>query len=288
MSSSPTFPFMGFDIPEDLALLTGGGRDTWEGISRAHLAAYARYAPIEPHHRVLEIGCGVGRDAIPLADLLRPPGHYTGVDVVPASIDWCQEHVTHRHPHVTFVHLDVRSPMYNPSGRLSVTDVVLPAPDGSVDRALLQSVFTHMFPGDVAHYLRELHRVLRPDGLVFASMFVLSASNLAVARSTGAPLQFPIHRDDDCFIQDSANPEGAVAYTPEAVERLAHAAGLVLDQPVHDGSWPGRTGVPDGQDIVVLRPVPHGPPPGPGASTGGGFGGRLARRLLARSRTAAR
>jgi hypothetical protein len=36
-----TFAFEGFDIPVDLAILTGGGEETWAGISAAHLAAYA-------------------------------------------------------------------------------------------------------------------------------------------------------------------------------------------------------------------------------------------------------
>jgi hypothetical protein len=37
-----TFESEGFVIPEDLAILTGGDRDKWESISRAHMAAYDR------------------------------------------------------------------------------------------------------------------------------------------------------------------------------------------------------------------------------------------------------
>ena len=74
--------------PVDLAILTGGGEDTWAGISAAHLAAYGRYCPLRAGHDVLEVGCGVGSDAIPLTDILGAGGSYLGVDVSGPSIAW--------------------------------------------------------------------------------------------------------------------------------------------------------------------------------------------------------
>ena len=61
---SSTFRYDGFDIPVELARLTGGGPETWHDITVGHLLEYERYCPIHPDHSVLEIGCGVGRDAI--------------------------------------------------------------------------------------------------------------------------------------------------------------------------------------------------------------------------------
>ena len=106
---SDTFSFDGYDIPLDLAILTGGGAETWEGISAAHLAAYARYCPLRAGHDVLEVGCGVGRDAIPLSAVLGPGGSYVGVDVSGPSIAWCRENITVRHPNFRFAHLNIRS-----------------------------------------------------------------------------------------------------------------------------------------------------------------------------------
>jgi hypothetical protein len=83
---SGSFTFEGFDIPYDLAILTGGGESTWAGISVAHLAAYARYGPISAGHDVLEVGCGVGRDAIPLTRVVGPDGSYVGVAVCEPTI----------------------------------------------------------------------------------------------------------------------------------------------------------------------------------------------------------
>ena len=252
---SESFPFEGFDIPLDLAILTGGGPDTWEGISAAHLAAYARYCPLGSGHDVLEVGCGVGRDAIPLARVLGERGTYVGVDVSGPSIAWCQEHITARHPNLSFAHLDIRSEFYNPQGSLAGNEVTLPVASSSIDRIILQSVFTHMFEPDIMHFLREFRRALRTDGRVFASFFVLSKESIRLALSTPDVLTFRHSRPDGCRINDPDQPEAAVGYTPRALARMVRRSGFALDQPLHVGSWCGRQGVDDGQDIAILKPA---------------------------------
>jgi SAM-dependent methyltransferase len=250
-----SFPFEGFDIPLDLAILTGGGADTWDGISAAHLAAYARYCPLRAGHDVLEVGCGVGRDAIPLTRVLGDTGSYVGVDVSGPSIAWCQEHITARHPNFGFAHLDIRSEFYNPQGSLAGNEIALPVASSSVDRIILQSVFTHMFEPDITHFLREFRRVLRRDGRVFASFFVLGHESMRLAAATPDVLTFTHVRPDGCRVNDLGYPEAAVGYTPEALARMVRRGGFAFDQPVHLGSWCGRRGVEDGQDIVILKPA---------------------------------
>jgi SAM-dependent methyltransferase len=250
-----SFPFEGFDIPVDLAVLTGGGAETWGGISAAHLAAYARYCPLRAGHDVLEIGCGVGRDAIPLTRVLGDTGSYIGVDVSGPSIAWCQEHITARHPNFAFAHLDIRSEFYNPQGTRDGHEITLPVASSSVDRIILQSVFTHMFEADITHFLREFHRVLRRDGRVFASFFVLGEESMRLAAETPDVLTFSHARPGGCRINDPGYPEAAVGYAPEALARMVRRGGFAFDQPVHLGSWCGRTGVEDGQDIVILKPA---------------------------------
>ena len=250
---SESFPFEGFDIPLDLAILTGGGPDTWEGISAAHLAAYARYCPLGSGNDVLEVGCGVGRDAIPLARVLGERGTYVGVDVSGPSIAWCQEHITARHPNLSFAHLDIRSEFYNPQGSLAGNEVTLPVASSSIDRIILQSVFTHMFEPDITHFLREFRRVLRRDGRVFATFFVLGDESVRLANETPEVLKFAYGHGDGCRVNDLGYAEAAVGYTPEALSRLVRRGGFAFDQPIHLGSWCGRTGVDDGQDVVILK-----------------------------------
>jgi SAM-dependent methyltransferase len=247
------FAFEGYDIPFHLAVLTGGGAETWEGISAAHLAAYERYCPLRAGHAVLEVGCGVGRDAIPLIRVLGHEGSYVGVDVSEPSIMWCQDNITPGHANFRFDHLNIHSEFYNPQGLLAAREITLPVATGSIDRVILQSVFTHMFEPDITHFLQEFRRVLRPDGRVFASFFALGEEAMAFTRQTPEVLTFQHEREGGCSINDPAQPEAAVGYTPAALARMVRQGGFVLDQPVHLGSWCGRPGVDDGQDIAILK-----------------------------------
>ena len=164
------FEYEGYKIPVELVEMTGGGPDTWDVISVGHMDQYERYCPILADHDVLEIGCGVGRDAIQLTRTLSPAGSYVGVDIIRPSIEWCQGNITTRFPNFRFEYLDIHSQIHNPVGTAAVTEVTLPVADDSIDRIVLQSVFTHMFEGDIVHYLHEFRRVLRDDGRVLVAL----------------------------------------------------------------------------------------------------------------------
>jgi ubiquinone/menaquinone biosynthesis C-methylase UbiE len=254
LTGATTFHHGGYDIPIDLAELTGGGPQSWGHIADAHMAQYRAYCPIAADHRVVEVGCGVGRDAMALADgVLGPDGSYLGLDIVRPSIEWCQANITVRHPNFRFDWLDIASQLHAPDGAQVAADVILPVGDATADRIILQSVFTHMFEADITHYLREFTRILRPGGLVCASFFVLDEPSLRLARETHQELTFPVPWGDGCRVNDKKLPEFAVGYTEEALARMTDAAGLVLAQPVHRGFWCGRSGVSDGQDIAILE-----------------------------------
>jgi len=57
------FEFKGFKIPEHLILLTGAGSETLDTIGQAHITNYKKFMGLEPDMTLLEIGCGIGRDA---------------------------------------------------------------------------------------------------------------------------------------------------------------------------------------------------------------------------------
>lgn len=241
-------------------MLTGGGTDDWKAISDYHVEMYRKYTPINPEDTILEIGCGVGRDAIQLTQILSYKGNYFGTDIIKPSIEWCQKNITKKFKNFIFYYHDIESQIHNSGGKLKTTDIKLPLEDGSVDRIFLHSVFTHMFERDIVHYLKEFKRVLKPDGLVLTSFFVIdSAAQASLEKYKNKigrhPLSFEHKLNRNCYINDKNYPEGAVGFTPTKLESMLRRAGLELHgQHVHRGTWSGLKGS-NGQDVVVLNKI---------------------------------
>ncbi|UCA50521.1 class I SAM-dependent methyltransferase [Streptomyces sp. WA6-1-16] len=53
---------------------------------------------VGPAHDVLDAGCGAGRIAVPLTDVLGEKGSYLGFDIVPHAIEWCSSAMTPKYP----------------------------------------------------------------------------------------------------------------------------------------------------------------------------------------------
>ncbi len=261
MAQEKVFKYDGYSIPTDLVMLTGGGTDDWEQISNYHVEMYRKYTPVAPNDFVLEVGSGVGRDAISLTKILSDQGKYVGFDIIKPSIDWSKKNITKRHKNFTFHYYDINSQIHNSGGKIKTTDIKLPAKDKSVDRIFLHSVFTHMFEKDIVHYLKEFNRVLMDDGLVLASFFVLDKAaldSLRVGKTINhrhAPLTFKNSYGRGCFVNDKDFPEGAVAFTPAKLKSMLRRANIgIHGRHFHRGAWSGLQGS-NGQDVFILEKV---------------------------------
>src|SRR5262249_50549506 len=105
---------------------------------------------LQPEHRVLDIGSGIGNLALSLVGYLR--GAYDGVEIHSEAVEWCQRAITPRHPIFRFHRADVSSVAYNPHGPVPASAYRFPFPDKTFDFIFLGSVFTHMLPDAVEHY----------------------------------------------------------------------------------------------------------------------------------------
>lgn len=133
---------------------------------------------LAPGDAILDVGCGYGRLAAAVASR---PYRYVGLDVNPKRLAYARW-LLEGHPSCEFRHLDIDNPRYHPGGA-AATALRLPEADSTFAAAFAISLFTHMpDPAHVAHYLREIHRVVRPGGLLVSSWlpdppWALSASS---------------------------------------------------------------------------------------------------------------
>jgi len=250
-----THSFMGYKIPVDLMLMTGGGPASFDAVSDFHIATLKKWIGLEANHTVLEIGCGIGRDAIPLTHILTN-GRYVGIDIIKRSIDWCTGNIAAKNPNFSFYHYDVADELHNGGGTTSTLDIVLPLADASVDRIFLFSVFTHLLQPEIEHYLREFRRVLKRDGLVYATTFVYNDDILKSARAvslTPFDLRFEHEISPGCRINDPAHPLGAVAFTRDVWDEMVETCGMRYAKPFLNGGWSGfHSDAADGQDVAIL------------------------------------
>ena len=228
------------------------GTPDYVGVGDEFLGHFRALGGLEPSHRVLDVGCGIGRMARPLTAFLDARGSYDGFDVDAAGVAWCGRNVTPRFPRFRFRHVDVRNDRYNPRGRVAPGEIRFPYADGSFDFVFLTSVFTHMLPGDVGHYLREVARVLAPGGRCLSTWFLRNAETDRLAREGRAFLALP-HELEGCRVLDPAVPGDAIAIPEERALAMLAGASLALEPPVRYGRWAGREEWLSFQDVVVAR-----------------------------------
>jgi SAM-dependent methyltransferase len=227
--------------PYSLRSFVGGARD-FEDLGRWFVRDLRSLNVLPRATRVLEIGCGCGRLAYPLTELDL---YYTGMDIDRASIEWCQRRITPRHPSFRFIHADCFNASYNPGGAISPTAYRFPHDGESFDLIVLTSVLTHLVAEELAHYLAEVERLLAPDGIAYASLFLYSTPEDGPNERSRHGLAFPVDRGG--YALNRADfPANAVAYQEAFALDLIRRAGLKLLGPARYG----------GQDLLLLVKQP--------------------------------
>ncbi len=207
---------------------------------------------LQPTDRVLDVGCGIGRMAIPLTSYLSELGEYWGFDIVKSGIDWCQKRISPKFSNFHFLHSDIYNKHYNPSGKIQAREYRFPFESGFFDFIFLTSVFTHMLPADIENYMSEIARVLKPGGKCLITFFIFNEESVRLVRSGRSELNFR-YQLNGCVTIDKNTPEEAVAYEEEAVRKLFDQNGLVISQPIYYGSWCNRDKFFTYQDLIVAE-----------------------------------
>jgi SAM-dependent methyltransferase len=237
--------------PRGLAFVGGGD---FERTGREFLGYFTELGGLEPGHDVLDVGCGVGRMAVPLLDYLDPSGSYAGFDVGREMVGWCEKRITSRRGDFRFTWAPVYNRKYNPFGTVSGAEYRFPYPDASFDFAFATSLFTHLMLPDAAHYLGEIRRVLRPGGKALLTFFILRPEALAEIEAGHVSLPFR-HPIEGGMTIDPREPEAATGFELAPLEKLFADAGLAIEPPIRWGRWANDPSGLAGQDIVLASPA---------------------------------
>jgi SAM-dependent methyltransferase len=220
--------------PEDLILRYNVSAEAFFESGRSGVATL-RHFGLEPHHHVLDPGCGAGRMAIALTEHLTPEGRYEGFDLFRDCIGWCAGTITPRYPNFGFEHADIFINMHNPDGKIQAGDYTFPYDDEDFDFVVLLSVFTHILPDGLEQYLSEIARVLKPGGRVYATFMLLNDETITQIDAAQSPQQV-LHDLGHYRVARTDLPEDAVAHQEEHVRDLYSRLGYEIRDIVR-GTW---------------------------------------------------
>lgn len=236
-------------LPPKADIFTGGVVD-FTASGRGTLETISSITGVNPSSHILDVGCGIGRLAIAMPDFLDANGGYEGLDIVPEGIEWCKEHIVGLHGNIHFTLADVYNKEYNPKGSRQPADYQFPYEDETFDAAVLLSVFTHMLPIDVDRYVGEIARVLKKNGRICASYYIIMPESLQLMTSGRGFMHFKHHLGSH-WVQSRKVPELAVAYDESYLRGIYSKHGLSDPPDTYFGRWCGRSTGLDAQDVVV-------------------------------------
>lgn len=206
---------------------------------------------LQPDHRVLDVGSGIGRMALPLTHYLSDQGIYYGFDIVEKGVSWCQKNISARYPNFHFLHVSLKNDLYSSSGT-DASAFSFPYPDNYFDFCFATSVFTHLLPDEVENYVLEIRRVLRQGGRFLGTFFILDPDE-AVANPD---FQFPV-QEENYRSMSSASRASNVAYSGSYIEDTLGKQGSFEVKEIRHGYW--RKGEKEGnmefQDMVLFEKI---------------------------------
>ncbi len=205
----------------------------------------ARFRELREGLPLLEWGCGSGRTAAHFISILK--ARVFGVDIDAEAVAWCNRQL--------------------PEGVFGVVGSYppLPFPDRSFDVAVACSVFTHLSPNHQREWLRELHRVLRPDGILLAT----THGEFAYVQALHRPGRSLTKRLLGAFASKTLNGfvDHGVDHSFDGIAPSGYYRNVYQSRAHTLADWTERfealdyieRGVDGFQDLAVLRPFPPSP-----------------------------
>lgn len=236
--------------PAMTSFLVGGG--DFHAVGKGIKNSLLQETNLDEDSVVLEIGCGYGRVAVALTEFLSPRGHYDGIDVVEAAVDWCANEISSRYPTFKFIHANIANAYANDAMGDDAKTYKLPFPDNTYDLVFLTSVFSHMRPEEIRAYLLEISRVMKPGASCYATYYLID--DFALEQIAKQKATQNLNHDFGNFISTHKRvPEQTIAVREALIRGYYRESGLSIREPILFGSWANRPHHYGYQDVIVAK-----------------------------------
>jgi len=238
-----------------LSDVVGGGDP--ELIAQEVVTVIEEYAKLRPGDSILDVGCGCGRIAAALTQYIDRESRYVGIDIVPGLIDFARDFITPRYPSFQFLLLNESNKTYDSwrrqDGEMGIATLAEAVSAQSIDLAISVSLFTHLDYAPALAMLTSIHRVLKDDGRVFMTVFVLDMAARGGIEGGRSVFSFKQRTPTGKLAAEkSDDPTFAVAYDGGALDELIDSTGFQLERRVR-GYWSSGEPAETFQDALILR-----------------------------------
>jgi len=185
---------------------TIGYVEEWERHGQAQFD-YLVSQGLQPHHYLLDVGCGPLRGGVHFIRYLEP-GHYFGVEKNAAVLEAAREQELPRY------RLQEKSPTL-----VAMENFDFPSLGQSFDYAWAQSVFTHLPLNSIIRCVMNIERVLVDGGKFYATFYENDRGKFDLDPIRQSP-QVTSHFDEDSFHYDFGSFEWICEGTSLSVSYL--------------------------------------------------------------------
>lgn len=226
------------------------GAGDYNIIGNEFLQYFIEFGGLKSNEKILDVGCGIGRMAVPLTKYLNSDGKYEGIDIVKDGISWCNKKISPKFSNFQFQLANIYNERYNPNGKYQASEYKFPFNNNTFDFVFLTSVFTHMLPNDLENYLSEISRVLKKGGRCFITYFLFNKESLYLIEKGKSRIDFKYRYEKYRVINEDI-PEDVIGFNEEYIKTLYNRFDLKITCPIKYGSWCGRSDFVSYQDIIV-------------------------------------